>query len=91
MEPPRVKYIDPEVGVWHTVKLTLIGKTLSAEYDGETIIDNYEYADGILSMEPSVIRLQKHPPCEIGGDMSDCPIEFRNIFIKEIKPSGFTK
>jgi len=91
VEPPRVKYIDPEVGVWHTVKLTLIGKTLSAEYDGETIIDNYEYADGILSMEPSVIRLQKHPPCEIAGDMSDCPIEFRNIFIKEIKPPGFPK
>jgi len=91
VEPPRGKYIDPEVGVWHTVKLTLIGKTLSAEYDGETIIDNYEYADGILSMEPCVIRLQKHAPCEIGGEMSDCPIEFRNIFIKEIKPTGFPK
>ena len=89
VEPPRVKYIDPEVGVWHTVKLTLIGQTLSAAYDGETIIDGYEYAEGVLSMEPSVIRLQKHPPCEIGGEMSDCPIEFRNIFIKEIKPSGF--
>ena len=89
VEPPRVRPFDPEVGVWHTVKLTLIGKTLSAEYDGETIIDRYEYADGILSMEPSVIRLQKHPPSEIGGQMSDCPIEFRNVFIKEIKPSGF--
>ena len=83
--------IDPEVGVWHTVKLTLVGKTLSAEYDGETIIDEYEYADGVLSMEPSVIRLQKHPPSEIGGEMSDCPIEFRNVFIKELKPPGFPK
>ena len=91
VEPPRFRPFDPEVGVWHTVKLTLIGKTLSAEYDGETIIDQYEYADGILSMEPSVIRLQKHPPSEIGGEMSDCPIEFRNIFIKEIKPTGFPK
>jgi len=91
VEPPRVRPIDPEAGVWHTVKLTLLGKILSAEYDGETIIDNYEYADGILSMEPSVIRLQKHPPCEIAGEMSDCPIEFRNIFIKEIKPSGFPR
>jgi len=91
VEPPRVRPIDPEVGVWHTVKLTLVGKTLSAEYDGETIIDSYEYADGVLSMEPCVIRLQKHPPCDIGGVRSDCPIEFRNIFIKEIKPSGFPK
>ena len=89
--PPRVRPIDPEVGVWHTVKLTLVGRTLSAEYDGETIIDRYEYAEGILSMEPSVIRLQKHPPSEIGGEVSDCPIEFRNIFIREIKPSGFPK
>ena len=91
VEPPRVRRIDPEVGVWHTVKLTLVGKILSAEYDGETIIDEYEYADGVLSMEPSVIRLQKHPPSEIGGEMSDCPIEFRNVFIKELKPSGFPK
>ena len=91
VEPPRVRPIDPEVGVWHTVKLTLVGRTLSAEYDGETIIDRYEYAEGILSMEPSVIRLQKHPPSEIGGEVSDCPIEFRNIFIREIKPSGFPK
>jgi len=89
--PPRVRSMDPEVGVWHTVTLTLVGKTLSAEYDGETIIDQYEYADGVLSMEPCVIRLQKHPPCEIAGEMSDCPIEFRNIFIKEIKPAGFPK
>ena len=89
--PPPVRPIDPEVGVWHTVKLTLVAKTLSAEYDGETIIDKYEYADGVLSMEPSVIRLQKHPPSEIGGEMSDCPIEFRNVFIKELKPSGFPK
>ena len=91
VEPPRVRPIDPEVGVWHTVKLTLIGKTLSAEFDGETIIDRYEYADGILSMEPSVIRLQKHAPCDIEGEMSDCPIEFRNVFIKEIKSSGFPR
>ena len=90
-EHPKVKHIDPEVGVWHTVKLTLIGKTLSAEYDGEVIIDKYEYPEGILSMEPSVIRLQKHPPAEIRGEKSDCPIEFRNVFIKEIKPSGFPK
>jgi hypothetical protein len=90
-EHPKVKHIDPEVGVWHTVKLTLIGKTLSAEYDGEVIIDKYEYPEGILSMKPSVIRLQKHPPAEIRGEKSDCPIEFRNVFIKEIKPSGFPK
>jgi len=89
--PPQVRPIDPEVGVWHTVKLTLAGRTLSAQYDGETIIDRYKYAEGVLSMAPSVIRLQKHAPCRIGNVQSDCPIEFRNIFIREIKNSGFPK
>ena len=87
LEPPPVEYIDPEVGVWHTVKLTLIGKTLSAEYDGEIIHDRFEYQEGILSMEPGVIRLQKHVMTEIAGKMTDCPIEFRNLFIKELESS----
>jgi len=86
-ERPQVKYIDPEVGVWHTVKLTVIGKNVTAEYDGEVILDTFEYPEGILSMEPEVIRLQKHVIAEIAGKMNDCPIEYRNLFIKEIKSS----
>jgi len=86
---PKVKYIDPEVGVWHTVKLTVIGKNVTAEYDGEVIIDKFEYPEGILSLEPAIIRLQKH--VFVNGDnlgeMNPCPIEFRNLFIKEIKSS----
>lgn len=84
-ELPHVKYIDPEVGVWHTVKLTVVGKTLSADYDGEIILDRFEYPEGILSIEPEVIRLQKHIRTEIAGKMSDCLIEFRNVFIKELE------
>ncbi len=84
---PHVKYIDPEVGVWHTVKLTVIGKNVTAEYDGEVIIDKFEYPEGILSTEPAIIRLQKH--VFVDGDnlgkMNPCPIEYRNIFIKEIE------
>ena len=86
---PHVKYIDPEVGVWHTVKLTVIGKNVTAEYDGEVIIDKFEYPEGILSMEPAIIRFQKH--VFVNGDnlgeRNPCPIEYRNIFIKEIKSS----
>ena len=86
---PKVRYIDPEVGVWHTVKLTVIGKNVTAEYDGEVIIDGFEYPDGILSTEPAIIRLQKH--VFVNGDnlgeMNPCPIEYRNIFIKEIEPN----
>jgi len=84
-ELPHVKYIDPEVGVWHSIKLTVVGKTVTAEYDGEIILDRLKYPEGILSMEPGVIRLQKHIRTEIAGKMSDCPIEFRNVFIKEIE------
>jgi hypothetical protein len=84
---PHVKYIDPEVGFWHTVKLTVIGKNVTAEYDGEIILDKFEYPEGILSMEPATIRFQKH--VFVNGDnlgkMNPCPIEYRNIFIKEIE------
>ena len=86
---PHVKYIDPEVGLWHTVKLTVIGKNVTAEYDGEVILDKFEYPVGLLSLEPAIIRFQKH--VFVNGDnlgeMNPCPIEYRNIFIKEIKSS----
>jgi len=84
---PHVRYIDPEVGVWHTVRLTVVGKNVTAEYDGEVIIDHFEYPDGILSMEPAPIRFQKH--VFVNGDnlgeMNPCPIEYRNILIIEIE------
>ncbi len=96
---PQVPYIDPVIGVWHTVKLTVIGKTLTAELDGEVIIDKYEYPDGILSTKPCAISFQKHrfTKGDKPGERNPCPIEFRNIFIKEIvasklnvPPEGFT-
>jgi len=75
--------------VWHTVKLTLIGRTLSAEYDGQVMHDRFEYPEGTISMEPSVIRLQKHIPQRIAGKLyRECPIEFRNLFVKEVGPGS---
>ena len=83
-EKPHLRHIDPEVGVWHTVKLTIKGRTFSAEYDGELIHDNFVYHDWMLNMEPAPIRLQKH--IVVRGDglgaENPCPIEYRNIFIK---------
>jgi hypothetical protein len=86
---PHVKYIDPEIGLWHTVKLTVVGKNLTAELDGEIILDRFEYPEGILSMKPNAIRFQKHrfTDGDKPGEKNPCPIEYRNIFIKEIKPS----
>jgi hypothetical protein len=88
-EKPHVRHIDPEVGVWHTVKLTMKGRTFSAEYDGEVLYDNFEYHDWMINMEPAPIRLQKH--IVVHGDNlgkeNPCPIEYRNIFIKEIRNS----
>ena len=87
-EKPRVRHIDPEVGVWHSVKLTVIGRTLSAEYDGEVILDEFHYHDWMLSMEPAPIRLQKHKVVhgQNLGEENPCPIEYRNVFIREIMP-----
>jgi len=89
-EKPHVRHIDPEVGVWHTVKLTMQGRTFSAEYDGEVIHDNFEYHDWMMNMEPAPIRLQKHIVVHGDnlGEENPCPIEYRNIFIKELKPGA---
>ena len=83
---PKVKYIDPEIGLWHTVKLTLVGKNLTAEYDGEVILDRFEYPEGILSTKPNAIRFQKHrfTDGDKPSEKNPCPIEYRNLFIKEI-------
>jgi len=85
---PRVKDIRPEVGGWHTMKITLVGQTLSIEVDGEVILRDFTYPDGYLSMKPSPIGLQKHRREIVDGKLSDMPVEFRNVFIKEIAPSG---
>ena len=73
---------------WHTVKLTMQGRTFSAEYDGEVLHDNFKYHDWMINMEPAPIRLQKH--IVVHGDnlgaTNACPIEYRNIFIKELDP-----
>ena len=88
-EKPHVRHIDPEVGVWHTVKLTMKGRIFSAEYDGEVILDKFKYHDWMINNEPAPIRLQKHIVVHGDnlGEENPCSIEFRNIFIKEIKSS----
>jgi len=89
-EKPNVRYIDPEVGVWHKVKLTMKGRTFSAEYDGEVLYDNFQFHDWMMNIEPAPIRLQKH--IVVHGDNlgaeNPCPIEYRNIFIKEFAPGA---
>jgi arylsulfatase A len=89
-EKPHVRQIDPEVGIWHTVKLTMKGRTFSAEYDGEVLLDGFEYHDWMINTEPAPIRLQKH--IVVHGDNlgkeNPCPIEYRNIFVKEIDPGA---
>ena len=89
-EKPHVRYIDPEVGVWHMVKLTLNGRTFSAEYDGEVLYDRFQYHDWMIHTEPAPIRLQKHKVVhgENLGAENPCPIEYRNIFIKELEPGA---
>jgi len=85
-EKPNVRHIDPEVGLWHTVKLTMQDRTFSAEYDGEVLLDKFEYHDWMINDEPAPIRLQKH--IVVHGDNlgkeNPCPIEYRNIFIKDL-------
>jgi hypothetical protein len=88
---PQVKHISPELGVWHTIKLTVVGRTLTVEVDGRVILDRFEYPPGMLNTAPGVIGLQKHAVTETAGKPSNCPIEFRNVFIREIEPRGLNE
>ena len=91
-DEPHIRIIDPEIGVWHTVKLTIQGRTLSAAYDGQVLYDRFTYPDWMMNLEPAPIRLQKHVffDDDYLGKMNPCPIEYRNIFIKELGPSNTT-
>jgi len=84
-QKPKIKHVRPQVGKWHTIQLTLVGRTLSVAVDGDVILDRYEYPEGFLSMEPGEIGLQKHDSREMDGEMSNAPIEFRNVFVKELE------
>jgi len=50
------------------------------------MIDEYAYPEWLLSTEAEQLRFQKHRflENERTGEKNTCPIEFRNIFIKEI-------
>ena len=87
---PKVKFRDPEIGVWHTIKLTVVGKNVTAELDGEVILDHFEYPEGMLKAGPNPIRFQKHRFTEGAkpGERNPCPIEYRNVFIKELGPDN---
>ncbi|MFO0911660.1 MAG: DUF1080 domain-containing protein [Pirellulales bacterium] len=68
---PRVAADEP-VGEWNRFHITLIGDTITAKLNGQTVIEGCRLA-GIPATGP--IGLQHH------GD----PIEFANIFIRKIK------
>jgi len=89
-QEPHVRHIEPEVGVWHTVKLTMQGRTFSAEYDGELILDRFRFHDWMMNMEPAPILLQKHMVVRGSslGPENPCPIEYRNVFIKALDPDA---
>jgi len=89
-QEPQVRHIEPEVGVWHTVKLTMQGRTFSAEYDGEVLLDTFQFHEWMMNMEPAPILLQKHMVVRGSslGEENACPIEFRNVFIKELEPDA---
>jgi len=50
---PHVRHIDPEVGVWHKVKITMQGRTITTEFDGEVLLRNFKYHDWMLNLEPA--------------------------------------
>ena len=77
--PPEVrkgvtptKNADKPAGEWNTFIITMKGELLTVVLNGETVIENAQLP-GVPSSGP--IALQHHTD----------PVQFRNIFIKEIK------
>jgi len=66
---------DKPVGQWNTFEITMKGDRLTVFLNGVTVIDNAELP-GVQPKGP--IALQHH------GD----PVQFRNMYIKEIKPEA---
>jgi hypothetical protein len=67
-----IKNMDKPVGEWNTFVITMKGDRLTVELNGEVVINN-ALLPGVP--EEGEIALQRH------GN----PIDFKNIFIKEIK------
>jgi hypothetical protein len=65
------KAADKPVGEWNTFKITVKGDRLTVDLNGETVIQNAQLPNVPPEGE---IALQRH------GD----PIEFKNIFVKEL-------
>jgi len=83
---PKVTPVETKVGQWHTIKITMVGRMLTTELDGKVMIDRYEYPEWHLGTGAAPIRFQKHRFVEekATGKKNPCPIEYRNLFIKEI-------
>jgi opacity protein-like surface antigen len=66
-----LKKVDKPVGEWNTFVITMKGDRLTVELNGEVVIDNAQ----LPGVPPEgEIALQRH----------GSPIEFKNIFIKEL-------
>lgn len=68
------KKMDKPVGQWNTFVITMKGDRLKVKLNGEVVIDNAQLP-GVP--EEGEIALQRH------GN----PIEFRNIYLKELAPA----
>jgi hypothetical protein len=67
-----LKVMDRPVGEWNTFVITMKSDRLTVELNGEVVIDNAQLPDVPPEGE---MALQRH------GN----PIDFKNIFIKELK------
>jgi hypothetical protein len=89
VSPPSRGHVYSGKKKTHTVKNNMIVPLWKrrVEYLGHT--HRFEYHDWMMNMEPAAIRLQEHIVLNGDnlGEMNPCPIEYRSIFIKEIKSS----
>ena len=81
---------DNRIGQWNRVQITLVGRKVTVVLNGKTVFRDFEMPEHKNHTETGSIGFQKHydkPDYKNKTDKTfPMHIEFRNIFIRELKP-----
>jgi len=82
--PPK-KINNKEIGEWNTMRIVARGRQIRVENNGEVLVDANldDYVKEHGQKHPGILRAKGH----IGLQSYNFRVEFKNIFLKELKTS----
>ena len=80
---PAKKINSKEPGEWNTMRIVANGRTILVEHNGEVLVDANldDYVREHAKRHPGIVREKGH----IGLQSYNFRVEYRNIYIKELK------